>query len=166
MWRTKQPRAHLIDVTFVLKILLSLFRLAGTQLKIKSLSKATMVYNATITVWFYIANICVCMTTFEHSHDLAQCMKKLRLVFSFQVNHVDTLQSTVSCNTSHKVSNVLCFKQLIVTLIRKIIHKLSITQYKLSILTMQHISDKSGHHQVLMLKILTDFIWIWIRNSY
>jgi len=64
------------------------------------------------------------MATFERRHDLAQCMMKLRFLFSFQVNHVDTLLSKVSYSKSHTVSNVLCFKHLIVTLIKKIIHEL------------------------------------------
>jgi len=144
MWRTKQPIAHLVDVTLVLKVLLSIFRLAGSLLNIKSVSKATMMYSARIAVCFYIANtrICVCMATFEYRHDLAQCRKKFILVFSLQVNHVDKLQSKVCYNTSHQVPNVLCFIHFNVTLIKKIIHKLSITQYKFLNLNIQHISEK------------------------
>lgn len=66
-------------------VLLSLLRFAGIPLKVKSVSKVTKIYNATIIVCFYFTNICLCMDTYVHRHDLVQYMKKFRVAISLQV---------------------------------------------------------------------------------
>jgi hypothetical protein len=61
--------------------ILSLLRLAGIQLKTKSTTKLTMVYNVTIIVCYYITILCLCMDAFVRRNDLVECMKKIRLIY-------------------------------------------------------------------------------------
>jgi hypothetical protein len=67
------------------KTLLSLFRLGGIPLNIKSVSRVHTAYNMFIILCFYITMLCLAMDTFTHRHQLVQAMKKFRVYISMNV---------------------------------------------------------------------------------
>jgi hypothetical protein len=67
------------------KVLLFNFRLGGIPLNMKSVSRLNAVYNVTVIMCFYITNICVCVDTFVHRHQLKLAMQKFRILLGLQM---------------------------------------------------------------------------------
>ena len=67
------------------KVILFLYRLGSFPLNMKSVSRLNALYNATVIVCFYITNICVCVDTFVHRHQLKLAMQKLRILLGLQM---------------------------------------------------------------------------------
>jgi len=67
------------------KTILSLLRLGGLSLTMKSVSKMNTVYNTTIVVCFYTTIICLFMDSYVHRHQLVQVMKKIRILVGMQL---------------------------------------------------------------------------------
>jgi hypothetical protein len=67
------------------KVLLFLYRIGGIPLNMKSVSRLNAVYNVSVIVCFYITNICVCVDTFVHRHQLKLAMQKFRVLLGLQM---------------------------------------------------------------------------------
>jgi hypothetical protein len=61
------------------KVPLFLYRIGGIPLNKKSVSRLYVIYNASLTVCFYITKICVGVDTVVHRHQLSLAMKKFRI---------------------------------------------------------------------------------------
>jgi len=60
------------------RVLLSLYRLGGIPLYVKSVSRLNAVYNVSLIVCFYITYICVVVDSLVHRYQLKLAMQKLR----------------------------------------------------------------------------------------
>jgi hypothetical protein len=67
------------------KTLLRLLRLGGISINTKSITVLNSMYNTTISVCFYMTTMCHFMDTFVHRHQLAEAMKKIRVLVALQL---------------------------------------------------------------------------------
>jgi hypothetical protein len=67
------------------KTLLSLLRLGGMPINMKSVSRLRTAYNVFITFCYYYTMLCVSVDTFAHRHHLVQAMKKFRVLMGMLV---------------------------------------------------------------------------------
>jgi hypothetical protein len=61
------------------KVLLFLYRLGGSPLNEKSVSRLKTVYNVSIIVCFCITYFCASVDSFIHRHQLSIAMKNIRI---------------------------------------------------------------------------------------
>jgi hypothetical protein len=67
------------------KTLLSLLRLGGFPINMKSVSRVRTAYNVFIILCFYITLLCLYVDMFANSNQLVQAMKKYRVVTGMQL---------------------------------------------------------------------------------
>jgi len=67
------------------KVLLFLIRIGGIPLNMKPVSRLYIIYNASITVCFYISNICAGMDLLVNRHKLSIAMKNVRMYLEILV---------------------------------------------------------------------------------
>jgi hypothetical protein len=67
------------------KTILSLLRLGGIALNMKSVSRVRIAYNVFIKVCFYITSLCLWMDSFVHRNQLVEAMKKIRILVGLQL---------------------------------------------------------------------------------
>ena len=67
------------------KVLLFLYLIGGIPFNMKSVSRLNAVYNAIVITCSYITNICVCVDTFVHRHQLKLAMQKFRILIVLQM---------------------------------------------------------------------------------
>jgi len=65
------------------KVLHFLYRMGGIPLNMKSVSRLYVIYNACLTVSFYITNIGAGVDYFVHRHQLSLAMKIFRQYLGF-----------------------------------------------------------------------------------
>jgi hypothetical protein len=102
------------------KTLLSLLRVGGMPINMKSVSTVRTAYNVFITFCYYYTTLCVSVDTFVHRHHLVQAMKKFRVLMGMLVStwiHLSLRYST-------KYWTVL-FKNIILLYNNKSLQKLS-----------------------------------------
>jgi hypothetical protein len=66
-------------------ILLSLLRLGGISINIKSTSVLNSMYNITISACFYMTIVCHHMDTVFHVNQLVESVKKIRVLVAMQL---------------------------------------------------------------------------------
>jgi hypothetical protein len=64
------------------KTLLFLLRIAGIQLKMKSVPKVNVGCNMVLISCFYVTTVCLHMDSFVNRHDLVKLMKKIRILIA------------------------------------------------------------------------------------
>jgi hypothetical protein len=67
------------------KVFLFLFRTAGIQLNMKSVSIVNFVCSATLILCYYITIACLFMDSYVNRHQLVTFMKKLRILITTQI---------------------------------------------------------------------------------
>jgi hypothetical protein len=67
------------------KVFLYLIRIGGIPLNMKSVSRLYLIYNASLTVCFYISNICAGVDLLVHRHQLSLAMKNFRIYLGMLV---------------------------------------------------------------------------------
>jgi hypothetical protein len=67
------------------KTTLSLLRLGGIPLNIKSPSNIYKFYYTVGVVCYYATLICISMDVYVHKYDLVQCMKKAPVILAFSL---------------------------------------------------------------------------------
>jgi len=67
------------------KTLLSLLRVGGMPINMKSVSRLRTAYNVFIAFCYYYTMLCLSVDTFAHRDHLVQAMKKFRVLIGMQV---------------------------------------------------------------------------------
>lgn len=95
------------------KTLLSLFRLGGLALNMKSVSAIRRAYSAFIMVCFYVTSLCLFMDSYVHRHELVQAMKKIRILMGMQL--VTWIHFSLRYTTRDSVhyKHVLCYDRFV-----------------------------------------------------